>query len=659
MRLQFRLLLFSIFCFYTASSSCQFNKSDEALVKTTFTRTFDKKIISSYLASNEERKIQAALLSISHSEDSLFIPKIVQLNFNKYYETICFALGQLEANKFATDFLWQMFEKHPDENIQKSIVETLGKTGDSVALEKLLSLAEQKKVLSNCGFALAVYHFSLRKIVSPKSVPLLNGILAHTENGREETLFTLYRLGATDSLVLSSVYKLIRSEINKENPSQFIIQYGLEIFYKANFFPDELELLQKLSSSKDAIIRIETAKAGINFPFHRYPNFDFLTRLILDENPNVSRQLAVSLRKIYLNEPLLLFVQKQIENSHLSRITTGELFITLINHLQKTDIDLLKKYEAFVDKSFIYQSCGETATLSDSVFTYLLKQYVAESKENKLVILAAIMKHQKEFLNTTLFNDFVFGILSEKDISCSTSLIDELSNDFLLKNKIKFLKTIIADTKRNKNNPDFAGSVESYYNSLEKLDKRSAQIFCKILSSSTNYPIKKFVSHKLGNTSHIKNSGKYFQILWSRAFTYQSAIVTTSKGKFTIAFVPDAAPISVGNFCMLAEKNFFNGLKFHRVVPAFVIQGGDPENTGWGGSEIPIVSEFSPYQFQSGIVGMASSGKDTESSQWFVMQAFHPHLNGRYTVFGNVIDGFETILKTDQNDKILSVELIH
>ncbi|OIO19738.1 MAG: hypothetical protein AUJ54_06180 [Ignavibacteria bacterium CG1_02_37_35] len=136
-------------------------------------------------------------------------------------------------------------------------------------------------------------------------------------------------------------------------------------------------------------------------------------------------------------------------------------------------------------------------------------------------------------------------------------------------------------------------------------------------------------------------------------------MVKSSKGNFTIEFLPDAAPISVGNFCFLAEKNFFNGLKFHRVVPAFVIQGGDPENTGWGGSDLPIVSEFSPYQFQSGIVGMASSGKDTESSQWFVMQAFHPHLNGRYTVFGNVVEGMETVLQTEQNDEILSVELLH
>ncbi|MDP3683326.1 MAG: peptidylprolyl isomerase, partial [Ignavibacteria bacterium] len=198
-----------------------------------------------------------------------------------------------------------------------------------------------------------------------------------------------------------------------------------------------------------------------------------------------------------------------------------------------------------------------------------------------------------------------------------------------------------------------------YYKIIEKIDKSSAKKLSKTLTSSSIYSIAKFASLKLGKKSPVQNNSKYFAQLWQRAYKYLGAKVKTTNGYFTIEFLPDVAPISVGNFCLLVEKNFFNGLKFHRVVPAFVIQGGDPENTGWGGSDISIVSEFSPYQFQTGTVGMASSGKDTESSQWFVMQAFHPHLNNRYTIFGNVVEGIETVLQTEQQDEILSVELFH
>ncbi|MBZ0200348.1 MAG: peptidylprolyl isomerase, partial [Ignavibacteriaceae bacterium] len=135
------------------------------------------------------------------------------------------------------------------------------------------------------------------------------------------------------------------------------------------------------------------------------------------------------------------------------------------------------------------------------------------------------------------------------------------------------------------------------------------------------------------------------------------AVVTTEKGSFEIQFLPQYAPISVGSFCYLAQLNFFKGLVFHRVVPGFVIQTGDPTGTGWGGAEYQITSEFSPLNFDIGFVGMASAGKDTEGSQWFVMQGNYPHLDGRYSIFGKIKTGIETVFNTGQTDKILKLQL--
>ena len=663
MRLQFNLSLLFFILFYTASSFCQYDKSDEALVKSTFTRTFDKKIISSYLNSNDERKIAAALLSISHSEDSSFIPQICSLDFQKYYETICFSLGQFGEDESSTESLWRMFEKYPGKEIQKIVLETIGKTGDKNDLHKILSLVEEGKVSSNCGVALSLYNFSSRKISDPKSISVLNNILIKNNEGVEESLFTLFRTGTTDSVILSSVENILRKEIKDDNPSQFIVQYALGIFRKAKFFPNDPDLLFFLSANKDAVIRIETAKTGIYFPFKDENNSDFLFQLLLDKNSNVARQMAISFREMPLEnkqkEIVVRFVRNQLKNENLSTVIRGELFITFIKHLQTLDAYFIKEYEPFIEKAFIYQSCAELNILPLDIFNFLTEQYFKETKENKLFILSSILKHQKSYNDNNSFKDFAFKVLAEKDISLSTSLLDELSDEFLVTNKKELIKIIFADAKQHKNDLNFAGSVESYYKVLEKIDKSSAKKLCKTLNTSSVHAIAKFAANKLGKKSPVQNNGKYFVKLWNSAFKYKGAIVKTTKENFTIEFLPDVAPISVGNFCLLAEKNFFNGLKFHRVVPAFVIQGGDPENTGWGGSDIPIVSEFSPYQFQTGIVGMASSGKDTESSQWFVMQAFHPHLNNRYTIFGNVVEGMETVLQTEQQDGILSVELFH
>ena len=373
--------------------------------------------------------------------------------------------------------------------------------------------------------------------------------------------------------------------------------------------------------------------------------------------------MAISFRDIPLENNqraiVVRFIRNQLKNSNLSKMVRGELFITFIKHLQTLDTYFIKEYEPFIDQAFIYQSCAELNILPQDIFNYLIEQFYQQKRENKLFILSSILKHQKSYNDNESFKEFVFKVFADKDIPLSTTLLDELSDEFIKLHKKEITKIIFADAKRNKNNLNFAGSVESYNKVLEKIDKSSAKKLSIMLASSSVYSIAKFAANKLGKKSPVQNNGKYFAKLWERAFKYSGVKVKTTKGDFTIEFLPDVAPISVGNFCLLAEKNFFNGLKFHRVVPAFVIQGGDPENTGWGGSAIPIVSEFSPYQFQTGIVGMASSGKDTESSQWFVMQAFHPHLNSRYTIFGNVVEGMETVLQTEQQDEILSVELLH
>ncbi|OGU55113.1 MAG: hypothetical protein A2V66_13590 [Ignavibacteria bacterium RBG_13_36_8] len=132
----------------------------------------------------------------------------------------------------------------------------------------------------------------------------------------------------------------------------------------------------------------------------------------------------------------------------------------------------------------------------------------------------------------------------------------------------------------------------------------------------------------------------------------------TNKGEFSIKYYAEYAPISVGNFSKLADIEFYRDVIFHRVVPDFVIQTGDTSGTGWCGPGYEIISEFSDLPFDEGYVGMASSGKDTEGSQWFVMHSDYPHLNGRYTVFGKIIDGMDVVGTIDQGDKIIRVELI-
>src|SRR6185369_7789133 len=113
------------------------------------------------------------------------------------------------------------------------------------------------------------------------------------------------------------------------------------------------------------------------------------------------------------------------------------------------------------------------------------------------------------------------------------------------------------------------------------------------------------------------------------------------------------APATTRAIADLARRHFFDGLPFHRVVPDFVAQGGDPRGDGEGGPGYMIRCEVSPRPYVRGTVGMALSGKDTGGSQFFITHTTTPHLDGRYTAFGQVTKGLEVVDLLVEGDKIL------
>jgi cyclophilin family peptidyl-prolyl cis-trans isomerase/HEAT repeat protein len=138
----------------------------------------------------------------------------------------------------------------------------------------------------------------------------------------------------------------------------------------------------------------------------------------------------------------------------------------------------------------------------------------------------------------------------------------------------------------------------------------------------------------------------------------RGAILRTTAGDMEWEFQVEEAPQTVKNFIRLAERGYFDGRAFHRVVPAFVIQDGDTTGTGWGGPGYTIRCEYNRLRYDPGMVGMALSGKDTGGSQWFITHTPQMHLNGRYTIFARVIRGKDVVQRVVQGDRVTKVELV-
>jgi len=137
-----------------------------------------------------------------------------------------------------------------------------------------------------------------------------------------------------------------------------------------------------------------------------------------------------------------------------------------------------------------------------------------------------------------------------------------------------------------------------------------------------------------------------------------TATVHTTRGDFTVELLPGVAPEHVNSFVFLARDEFYNGTVFHRIVPGFVAQGGDPTGTGTGGPGYTVPLEASKEPFARGVVGMARSGDpNSAGSQWFVTLGDAPHLNGEYTVFGKVTQGMEVVDSFHMGDAIETLDI--
>jgi cyclophilin family peptidyl-prolyl cis-trans isomerase/HEAT repeat protein len=232
----------------------------------------------------------------------------------------------------------------------------------------------------------------------------------------------------------------------------------------------------------------------------------------------------------------------------------------------------------------------------------------------------------------------------DKNLAALIEALEQSKNDQANDAKLAILTAISKHKK-----PEAVDAIKSAFSDQDHLVRRHAVDLLKQTGAGD-------FSDRIGvvQTGHDKS---FYQRVAARLNKKVTASIHTSKGQIIIELFPQDAPITADSFITLALKDFFRGVPFHRVVPNFVIQGGDPRGDGEGGAGYQIRCEINTIPYTRGAVGMALSGKDTGGSQFFITHAPQPHLDGGYTVFGQVVEGMDVVDRITRRDAIFEVKI--
>lgn len=645
----------------------QYDSTMYDLIKTTYSRSFDKQIISKYLDSDKDYQTKAAILSIAESEDTSFVPGLLKLDLTKYGSEVCFALGQIGQFEQSINFLWNYLHSSSPPDQFPKIFFAIGKIGSESDLQKLVEYYNSfdGPIFPYDGISEAILQFHIRGIKSDDAKSILENEITHqlaTKSRIERALFTLARYRSS-SLTDEQLQKLFESEYAKDN--EVFMQFALmNVNRQITIDPS---VLTELLSSKSQLIKLQLAKA-LNFfgadSTTSYKEFiEFYANFLNDSNPNVALQTAVSIKNIkyVLNDTLKILVTNKIDSLMFDFTKPisfrGELFLSRFelfgsygeHENMLSEFGLPIKYQIQ-----FYAKNPNAEKAANMLFESFGRSF---RTKDKIDILQKILEINDKISYSNSLRIVLMNALKSVNAPLISLAADGVDSLFISENSKQLLEIISNQIDKYKDNPNYLEATISLVNLAEKIDKDFYMTILEKVKSSELFSIRKFYSIKTGDKQIGFKELDKFEDIWSYAFKYKQAVIRTSKGEVVIEFDSEIALISVANFCMLAKQNFYEGIAFHRVVPGFVIQAGDPTATGWGGPGYDIVSEYSDTDFGIGYVGMASAGKDTESSQFFIMQGSHPHLNSRYSLFAKVIEGMDVVYNITEEDLIISIEL--
>ncbi len=636
---------------------------------------YDKDILElgKLLIDKDKRVAARASIALANLQDTITIPLIIKVYQNsedKAKKDIAFSLGQIGPCFETGYFILSELKTNKNEDIRNVLFEALGKSGQKELLDSLIlipTLSNNEEAHKIMGIA----RYALRGIKNSNSIKYLVDKLKQND----ENIFT----SASYALWRSSNYELLKEHLpiifdvleKSKNENKYYLINALSAFTPNDTLKNIL--FKFLNGPRN--VQLSTIKALEKYPLSK----DELEKISYLENSNDEHVKLTYYR----------FLQKVLFKDSLDKSYIANIIKLYLNNKQKSWREKAELFSALA----VYQK--------DSIVNILIKELESKNERYCAKIINAIGD-----IGTPLALQTLLYKINPSNTFTKISLLENISK---IRNKVKidssdlmkikdiFLKSlysknigIITTAVMALNNNQFRNLIPlkdyiKVYNSLKLPDDVEGILqFIRLLAQIGGDEVKKILEYSVNSESDIVSNTAIdaLYVLTDEEYIRQENIkgeknkfipnwkyfdaivkspkieINTEKGKILVQLFPEDAPYTVMSICSLADRKFFDGLVFHRVVPNFVIQGGDPLGTGWGGPGYSIKTEISPQKFGTGYLGMANAGKNTEGSQFFITHSPQPHLDGRYTVFGKVIKGMDVVDLIQEGDKIISIRRV-
>ncbi len=688
-----RCLILSIVCsLYTYAQSD--TKPDEGTRRSKLediyriqdTRTTHIGSLLSYLSDRDPVIRRQATLACGSIQDTTLIPLLIS-NLLDDDSTVqyaaAFAIGQTASGlctkgkeNLQHDLIWtrlaQIQSKRAD--IAGRMIEEIGKFGTKEGLNDLMLRYGSDAGIVNIPLVMSIARFGMRNVYQQNATLYLVSLAKRTDPVPWQVIYTLQRIGNNPDIRANVTDLTVLTR--QQDP--LVRMYTASLLGKIHDSSSSITPLMELAEfDTDWRVRVNAIKAlGMFSLAGRNDVIDLFRRLFVDEQEYVGLTALEVLGNtdVSIEEGSALFEQlrsysENVDDGYLwyFQTTSANTLARLIGRKAVQYIHLSSRQNHFI-QSGLLRALGQTGdtTALPTIQTYL-------SNSHPLVVEAALSAlndlGQKNRSKQSVIDEIYSSLLqtvSYDDPAVSATAGELLADSLWLRGTS--VKPLLGKLEQ-LSVPHDIDAMQIFCSTLGKLgDQRAVKPLEKLLNAPDRSVAMAAGSalEELTGKSYAQAIPQEFQPLYTDFdFPYLRALpdtvevtIETTKGDIQLQLYKNIAPFTVMSFLKLAsQKGFFQGLTFHRIVPNFVIQGGDPHGDGTGGPGYSIRSEFSPLTYTTGSLGMASSGKDTEGSQFFITQSPQPHLDGKYTLFGSVTAGMGTVNTLRVDDRILDVKV--